>query len=107
MTATLTVGVATPGLTQQGVAGTYTEATCLSTCKASTTCLVVDFNTSNQLCYFGTTANPATTSNSVVDHYTITRTNCAGEFLVVIKPLYFRIGLVLSELNVYTFHEAL
>jgi ABC-type uncharacterized transport system auxiliary subunit len=78
VTATLTVGVATPGLTQQGVAGTYTEATCLSTCKASTTCLVVDFNTSNQLCYFGTTANPATSSNSVVDHYTITRTNCAG-----------------------------
>jgi hypothetical protein len=78
VTASLQVGVNTPGLTQQGSASSFTEATCLANCKASTTCMVVDYNTLDKTCWFGTTANPATTPNSAVDHYTITRTNCAG-----------------------------
>ena len=68
-TVTQKAGQAAPGLTQQGVANTYTEQGCVNACDASPSCLSCDYNKQNSLCYFGTTQNPALVSNSVVDHY--------------------------------------
>ena len=69
-----------PGLTQQGVAGTYTESSCVTACGVSSTCLSCDYNFQNSLCFFGTTLNPATISNSATDHYDFVKT-CNGGML--------------------------
>jgi len=60
-----------PGLQQQGSTGSYKEPGCVNACDLNPGCYEVDYNTQNQLCYFGPDPNATLYANSVVNHYSL------------------------------------
>ena len=66
-------GVNSPGLVQQGAPNTYTQATCLTACIASSTCNSADFNSQDLTCWFGTAITPPRVANAPVTHFDLTR----------------------------------
>ena len=92
-------GVNAPGLTQQGSANSYTQASCQQACINSPTCLSIDFNTQDVTCFFGTSANPQTVPNAPVNHFNLIR-NCGNQpaFICFIFKCYSMIKALSSKL---------
>ena len=75
-----TSGNANNGLIQSGIAGTYTQSSCVSACQNNLACSVCEWNNATDICSFGTIYSYVKTLpiDAPVTHYEIFRT-CNGK----------------------------
>lgn len=73
---TVSAGMHGLGLTRQGDDGQFNEESCKASCAALPSCQGIDYNRQDRTCWFSDQANPTLRTNSQINHWELTRTNC-------------------------------